>query len=72
VDPGQRPDPWDAAAGTYDHAPVDLLAQDRVRAAYVTAAFGGDGGGLDAEPELAKGLGGFEDGLVAGLPPLLE
>jgi len=54
MDAGQRADARDAAAGAHDHAAVDLLAEDGVRAADVAGALGRDRGGLDAEATFAK------------------
>src|SRR3982074_1649190 len=72
MDAGERPDAWDSPPRADDHASVDLLAQDGVRAAHVAGAFGGDGGGFDSETELAKRLRGLEDNLVPGLAALLQ
>src|ERR1700674_94185 len=72
MDAGEGPDAWDSPPGPDDHAAVDLLAQDGVRAADVPGAFGGDGGGFDPETELAKGFRRLEDDLVPGLPALLQ
>ena len=69
---GQRPHTWDAAAGADDDPAVDLLAQDGVGAAHVARAFRRDRGRLDAEAELAQGLGRIQYALVAGPPPLLQ
>src|SRR5207244_552614 len=72
MDTGQRPDAGNPAAGADDDAAVDLLAEDRVRAADVARAFGRDGGRLDAVAKLAERLGGVEHTLVARLAPLHE
>ena len=72
MDAGQRPHAWDPPAGPDDHAPVDLLSKDRVRAADVAGTFGCDGGGLDAEPRFPEGLRSVMDHLVSGLPAPFE
>src|SRR5437667_424600 len=60
------------ASGADDHSAVDLLAEDGVRAADISGAFGCHGGGLDPKAELAKDLGGIEHALVARAAPLGE
>src|SRR5439155_3518152 len=72
VDAGDRPHARNPASGADDHSAVDLLAEDGVRAADISGAFGCHGGGLDPKAELAKDLGGIEHALVARAAPLGE
>src|SRR5438445_801148 len=60
------------SAGMTSASAVDLLAEDGVRAADISGAFGCHGGGLDPKAELAQDLGGIEHALVARAAPLGE
>jgi hypothetical protein len=70
--PGQGPYSGDAPPGPHDHTPIDLLAEDRVRAAHIAGPLGRDRGRLQPEPGLAKGFRRIEHHLVAGLAALFE
>ena len=66
VDAGDRIHAGNPPAGADDHAAVDRLAQDLVRAPDVVGALGRDGGGLDPVPGLAHRPRGRQHDLVAG------
>jgi len=72
VDAGQGANPGDAPACPDDDPAVDLLAQDRVGAADVAGALGGDGGRFDPEPALAERGRRVQDDLVPGRPAVLQ
>ena len=72
VHPGERAHSRDPAARADDHLPVDLLAQDRVRAPDVAGSLGGYGRRLQAVPVFAKRAGGIQDDLVPGFAAPLE
>ena len=61
-----------APAAADDDLAADRLAQQRVRAADVLGALGGDGRGLQPEAVRHDGLGGVEHDLVAGAAAVLE
>ena len=69
---GQRADARDAPAGAHDDPAVDLLAEDRVRAADVAGPLGGDRGGLDAKATFAERRRRLVHHLVAGLAAVGE
>src|SRR5581483_1003177 len=67
--PAERDDAGDPAPGAHDHLAADLLAEDPVRRADVTAPLGRHGRRLQPEAVLADRGGRFVDDAVARLPP---
>jgi hypothetical protein len=72
VDAGDRVHPGNPPPGADDHAAVDRLPQDPVRAANIVGALGRDGRGLDPVTGRAHRARRRQHHLVAGPAAVLE
>jgi hypothetical protein len=72
VDPAERHDAGDPAAGADDHLPADLLAKDPVGRADVAGALRRDRRRLQSQATLANRRGRFVDDSVLGGPAALQ